>query len=90
MVVLSEPQISDMAIFHKCPMCGELTFVQPEMGDKEHRFFKCGNGHEFKKPQNKDLKEAEDKEVWDHMPEWARMLKNVYEKENRRLLINRI
>ncbi len=64
-------QLLAMAIFSKCPVCGELAFVQPEMGDKEHRAFKCENGHEFKKALNKDVKEVEDKEIWDHMPEWA-------------------
>ena len=68
MAVLSEPQISDMAVFHKCPVCGEFAFIQPELGGEEYKAFKCENGHEFKNPINKGVKE-EDKEVWDKMPE---------------------
>jgi len=66
-----------MAIFHKCPVCGEQAIVKPELGDKEHRAFKCENGHEFKKALNKDGKEVEDKEIWDHMPGWAKTLNEL-------------
>ena len=67
-----------MAIFDKCPVCGELASVQPEMGNKEHRFFRCGNGHTFKK----DVKpKVDDKEVMDHMPEWAKTLNEISKKQ---------
>ena len=65
-----------MAIFGKCPVCGELASVQPELGDKDHRAFKCENGHEFKKPVKEALN-VEDKEIWDHMPEWAKTLNEL-------------
>ena len=74
--VLFENQISAMAIFDKCPVCGEFAFVQPELGDKEHRVFRCGNDHQFKKPV-KEVMKSDDREVWDHMPKWARMLNGL-------------
>lgn len=74
-------QLLAMTIFSKCPVCGELASVQPELGDKEHRAFKCENDHEFKKALNKGVKEVEDKEIWNHMPEWARCL-NMLKKNN--------
>lgn len=66
-----------MAIFHKCPICGEFAFIKPELGDKEYKVFMCEKGHEFRKTLNKDVKEVEDKEVWDQMPEWARVLNEI-------------
>ena len=62
-----------MAIFHKCPVCGEQAIVKPELGNKEQRVFQCGNGHTFKKDVNEKL-EADDKEVMEHMPDWARKI----------------
>ena len=76
MVVLSEPQISDMAVFHKCPVCGEFAFIQPEMGDKENKVFRCENNHQFKMKISQEPK-IEDKEVWDKMPEWAKTLNEL-------------
>ncbi len=76
MVVLLEPQISDMAVFHKCPMCGEFAFIQPELGNKENKVFKCEKGHQFKMKVSQEPK-IEDKEVWDQMPEWAKTLNEL-------------
>jgi len=39
----------------------------------KYRIFQCGNGHTFKKDVNETL-EANDKEVMEHMPEWARKI----------------
>lgn len=69
-----------MAVFDKCPECGEFAFVDPDLGDKKHRVFRCENNHQFKKPIIK-AKNAEDKEVWDHMPKWARMLNELCNKD---------
>lgn len=66
-----------MAIFCKCPVCGESAVVKPELADQENRVFKCENGHEFKKVLNNDVKEVEDKEIWDHMPKWAKTLNKL-------------
>jgi len=65
-----------MAIFHRCPVCGEYAIVKPELGDLEHRFFRRGNGHTFKKGV-KGVPRVDDREVMDHMPEWARMLNEL-------------
>jgi uncharacterized Zn finger protein (UPF0148 family) len=65
-----------MTIFDKCPVCGEFAFVKPELGDKQHRVFRCENNHQFRKPLKKTIK-AEDTEIWDHMPKWARMLNEL-------------
>jgi len=70
-----------MAIFSKCPVCGEFAFIKPELGNKENKVFECENGHQFKNPIKKGVNE-EDKEVWDHMPEWARVLNEIPNKEN--------
>jgi len=67
-------QLLAMAIFDKCPVCGEQSIVKPELGGLEHRVFKCQNGHTFKK----DVKpKADDKEVMDHMPGWAKTLNKL-------------
>ena len=65
-----------MALFQKCPVCGVFAFVQPEMADKKNRIFKCGNGHVFKEKIQKKP-ETDDKEVMDHLPEWARILNEM-------------
>ncbi|MFX0210045.1 MAG: hypothetical protein ACFFDT_28955, partial [Candidatus Hodarchaeota archaeon] len=64
------------AVFHKCPVCGEFAFIQPELGDKENNVFKCEKGHTFKKEVKRKPK-IDDKEVWDHMPEWAKTLNDL-------------
>ncbi len=55
-----------MSIFQKYPICGAFAFAQPNCE------FKCENDHAFK--LTKSEKNIDD-EVWEHMPEWARLLK---------------
>ena len=63
-------------IFEKCPSCGENAVIEPELGTEEYRVFRCINEHVFKK----ELKlkcEKDDEEVWEHLPEWTRVLKEL-------------
>jgi acetyl-CoA carboxylase beta subunit len=72
-----------MAIFDKCPECGENAVVQPELGKENYRIFKCNNGHKFKKEfNNKSL--SDEKDIMEHMPEWARKLHELEEKSKER------
>lgn len=65
-----------MALFRKCPECGEIAFFQPKKNDKNIRFFRCKNGHEFRvKIQSKQ--DADEKEIMDHLPEWVRILNDM-------------
>jgi hypothetical protein len=72
-----------MGIFNTCPECGELGIVQPELGKENYKIFKCSNGHHFKKELN-EKSYNDEKEIMDHMPEWARKLQELEEKSNER------
>jgi len=63
-----------MAVFTKCPICGEFAFIQPELCDVNCRVFKCENGHTFKK---KISREPKDTEIWNSLPEWAKLLEGI-------------
>ena len=69
-----------MAVFEKCPTYGEFAFVKSELGDTEYKVFLCNNNHQFKKKIGEKQESKDDKEVWKHMPEWARILKEVASK----------
>ena len=63
-------------IFSKCPICGENAVVEPKLGTKDYRVFKCDNGHLFKKKRN-SISEQEKEEVLGHLPGWAGALKGI-------------
>lgn len=65
-----------MAIFCKCPVCGESAVVKPELADQENRVFSCENGHQFKITVEKQVKN-QSQDIWDHMPEWAKTLNEL-------------
>lgn len=65
-----------MTIFGKCPVCEENATVKPELSTKEYKVFICENNHTFRKKLNENP-EDDDKEIWDHLPEWARMFKHA-------------
>lgn len=69
-------QVFFMTIFCKCPVCGASSTVNPEMVNKKHRFFKCENNHDFMINIEKQAKSTS-QDLWDHMPEWARMLNEI-------------
>jgi len=72
-----------MAIFDKCPECGEFAVVQPELGKENYKIFKCNNEHKFKKEFNKKSF-SDEKDIMDHMPGWVRKLHELEEKSKER------
>ena len=62
-----------MAVFCRCPICGENAIVKPELAKNEKRVFRCENGHQFEITLEKPEK-AVSQDIWDHMPKWAQML----------------
>jgi len=66
-----------MRVFEKCPVCGEFAFVQPEYSNAYKRVFRCDSGHLFRKNIRAEIK-PEEKELWEAMPEWAKILRNCY------------
>jgi len=76
MVVSKIYQVLTMAVFCKCPVCGESAIVKPELAKNDNRVFRCDNGHRFEIALEKPEK-AVGQDVWDHMPGWARMLNEL-------------
>ena len=73
MVVFYISQVYSMAVFGKCPLCEETTVVKPELVKNNNKVFMCENGHQFKiSPEMSEKDVSQD--IWNHMPEWARML----------------
>ena len=72
-----------MTIFDTCPECGELGIVQLELGKENYKIFKCSNGHHFKRGLD-NKSNGDEKEIMDHMPEWARKLQELEEKSKER------
>lgn len=66
-------------IFEKCPVCGELAFVKSELCNSPQRVFECEKGHVFKK-KVEDKPKTNDEEIWENMPEWAKLLKEAASK----------
>ena len=62
-----------MAVFCKCPVCGENAKVKPELATPYKGVFRCENGHQFEINMEKPEK-AVSQDIWDHMPKWAQML----------------
>ena len=62
-----------MAIFCKCPVCGESAVVKPELANHDNRVFRCENGHQFEITLEKPEKVVS-QDIWDHMPKWAKIL----------------
>ena len=76
MIVSYISQIYGMAVFSKCPLCGETAVVKPELANQDNRVFRCENGHQFEITLEKPEK-AVSQDIWDHMPGWARMLNEL-------------
>ena len=68
-----------MAVFCKCPVCGESAIVKPELAKNDNRVFRCENGHQFELQCEKQEKVIS-QDIWDHMPKWAQMLHEITKK----------
>jgi len=66
-------------IFEKCPICGENAIVEPKLGTKEYRVFRCTNEHLFKKRRNHKIDQKNSRE---YLPEWARIIKDISKGRN--------
>ena len=70
-----------MAVFCKCPVCGESAIIKPELAKDGKRVFRCENGHQFEITLKKPEKPIS-QDIWDHLPKWAQMLHELPEKAN--------
>lgn len=57
-----------MPHFQKCPTCGTFALVQANGA------FRCENDHVFRLIREE---KTNDDEVWNHMPEWTRKLRET-------------
>lgn len=67
-----------MSLFKIRPECGDVAFVQPELGNEKQIVYKCLNGHQFKKEdKTKNNRKKNVNRMESGLPEWARVLRNL-------------